>query len=205
MASTILAPPATRKARERLGAELFFVIFCKNVGSLEMLGMIPQDNVFTIRDESLFHLTWDTVAFLFCARHKGIDTALHRAVDGIFRRLAARRFLPVPSGGSLSRGDADASRRIQSAHPRCKEFHSAGRFSDRTGAYAALFEDADRRRADQGSRHQAVGSSPRGRAHAYPGSHRLRSEIAAAAADQSERKRDAAASALDARSLHGAD
>jgi hypothetical protein len=39
MGSTILAAPAMQKARERLGAELFFVIFRKNVGSLEMLGM----------------------------------------------------------------------------------------------------------------------------------------------------------------------
>jgi len=76
MGSTILAAPAMQKARERLGAELFFVIFRNNVGSLEPLGMIPLDNVFTIRDTSLFHLVWDTVAFLFWARRKGIDTVI---------------------------------------------------------------------------------------------------------------------------------
>ena len=37
MGTTILAAPAMRKARETLGAELFFVIFKKNVGSLELL------------------------------------------------------------------------------------------------------------------------------------------------------------------------
>ena len=76
LGSTILAAPAMHKASERLGAELFFVIFCKNVGSLELLGMIPPDNAFTIRDTSLFHLIWDTVAFLFWTRRKGIDTVI---------------------------------------------------------------------------------------------------------------------------------
>jgi ADP-heptose:LPS heptosyltransferase len=103
MGSTILAAPAMRKARERLGAELFFVIFCKNVGSLELLGMIPQDNVFTIRDASLFHLFWDTLAFLFWVRRKGIDTvidlelfsrytALMTGFSGGSRRIGFYRF-----------------------------------------------------------------------------------------------------------------
>src|SRR5262245_47310157 len=95
MGSTILAAPAMQKARERLGAELFFVIFRKNVGSLEMLGMISQNNVFTIRDESLFHLTWDTAAFLFWARHKGIDTVIDLE---LFSRYTA--MLAGFSGGS---------------------------------------------------------------------------------------------------------
>jgi hypothetical protein len=87
MGSTILAAPAMQKARERLGAELFFVIFRNNVASLELLGMIPQDNVFTIRDASLFHLIWDTVAFLFWARRKGIDTVIDLE---LFSRYTAR-------------------------------------------------------------------------------------------------------------------
>src|SRR5262245_757746 len=72
MGSTILAAPAMQKARERLGAELFFVIFRKNVGSLEMLGIIPQDNVFTISDASLLLHIWETLAFLFWVSRKGI-------------------------------------------------------------------------------------------------------------------------------------
>jgi hypothetical protein len=94
MGSTILAAPAMQKARERLGAELFFVIFRRNVGSLELLGMIPQDNVFTILGAAQGHRHGDRSRIVF---------TLHRAVDRIFRRLAARRFLPVSSGGSLSR------------------------------------------------------------------------------------------------------
>jgi hypothetical protein len=113
MGSTILAAPAMQKALERLGAELFFVIFRKNVGSLEMLGMIPQDNVFTIRDESLFHLTWDTVAFLFWARHKGIDTVIDLELFS--------RYTPLMtgfSGGSRRVGSTGSIRRVSIAE-RC--------------------------------------------------------------------------------------
>jgi ADP-heptose:LPS heptosyltransferase len=95
MGSTVLATPAMQKARERLDAELFFVIFRRNVGSLELLGMIPRDNVFTVRDASLFQLIWDTVAFLFWARRKGIDTVVDLE---LFSRYTA--LLTGFSGGS---------------------------------------------------------------------------------------------------------
>jgi ADP-heptose:LPS heptosyltransferase len=74
--STILAEPAMRKARDRLGAELFFVIFRRNVGSLDLVGTISPANIFTIRDTSLFHLAWDSLAFLVWTRRKGIDTVV---------------------------------------------------------------------------------------------------------------------------------
>ena len=38
MGTTLLAQPAMRKARERTGAELFFVIFARNIGSLDITG-----------------------------------------------------------------------------------------------------------------------------------------------------------------------
>src|ERR1044072_4055625 len=49
MGSTFLADPAMRKAGEQLGAELFFVIFARNAGSIELVGAVPSDNIFTIR------------------------------------------------------------------------------------------------------------------------------------------------------------
>jgi hypothetical protein len=54
MGTTILAEPAMRKAREQFSAELFFVIFARNVGSLQLLGTFPPDNIFTISDRSIF-------------------------------------------------------------------------------------------------------------------------------------------------------
>jgi ADP-heptose:LPS heptosyltransferase len=103
MGSTILAEPAMRKARERLGAELFFVIFRRNVGSLDLVGTIAPANIFTIRDNSLLHLAWDTLTFLIWTRRKGIDTvvdlelfsrftALITGFSGASRRVGFYRF-----------------------------------------------------------------------------------------------------------------
>lgn len=103
MGTTVLAEPAMRKARERLGVELFFVIFARNVGSLDLLGTFAAANVFTIRDASLRHLAWDTLAFLLWTRRKGIDTvvdlelfsrftALLTGFAGADRRVGFHRF-----------------------------------------------------------------------------------------------------------------
>jgi len=87
MGTTILAAPSMRKARETLGAELFFVIFRKNVGSLELLQTFPRDNIFTIRDTSLIHLALDTLAFLFWTRRKAIDTVIDLELFSRFTAL----------------------------------------------------------------------------------------------------------------------
>lgn len=76
MGSTILADPAMKKARDRLGAELFFVIFRKNRASLDLLGTIRPSHIFTIRESNLFTLALDTLRFLFWARQHKIDTVI---------------------------------------------------------------------------------------------------------------------------------
>ena len=65
MGTTVLAEPAMRKAREALSAELFFVIFARNVGSLELLGTFPPENIFTISDRSIFGSR--ATRWLFCS------------------------------------------------------------------------------------------------------------------------------------------
>src|SRR5260370_22564526 len=103
MGTTLLAEPAMRKARAALSAELFFVIFERNVGSLELLGTFPTENVFTISDKSLFALARDTLAFLRWCRRKHIDTvvdlelfsrftALLSGLSGADRRVGFHRF-----------------------------------------------------------------------------------------------------------------
>jgi hypothetical protein len=99
MGSTILAEPAMRNARDRLGAELFVVIFRRNVGSLDLVGTISPANIFTIRDTSLFHLAWDSLAFLVWTRRKGIDTVVDLE---LFSRFTA--LLVGLSGGSRRMG-----------------------------------------------------------------------------------------------------
>jgi len=103
MGTTILAEPAMRKARSTLNAELFFVIFKRNAGSLDLLGTFPRDNVFTISDRSLFALGRDTLDFLRWCRAKKIDTvvdlelfsrftALLSGLSGAGRRVGFHRF-----------------------------------------------------------------------------------------------------------------
>jgi ADP-heptose:LPS heptosyltransferase len=103
MGTTILAEPAMRKARTQLSAELFFVIFKRNAGSLDLLGTFPRENIFTISDKSLFALARDTLGFLRWCRRKDIDTvvdlelfsrftALLSGLSGAERRVGFHRF-----------------------------------------------------------------------------------------------------------------
>lgn len=76
MGSAILADPAMRKARERTGAECYFVIFAKNTDSLSFTGTIDRGHVFTLRTGSLLQLAGDALAFLAWTRHNAIDTVV---------------------------------------------------------------------------------------------------------------------------------
>lgn len=87
MGTTILAAPAMKKVREELRAELYFVIFRKNVGSIDLLGTFPRENVFTIRDTSITTLVVDTVKFLIWTRKNSIDTVLDLELFSRFTAL----------------------------------------------------------------------------------------------------------------------
>jgi ADP-heptose:LPS heptosyltransferase len=103
MGTTILAAPAMKKVRDELKAELYFAIFKKNVGSLDLLGTFPPANIFTIRDTSIVTLLVDTMKFLVWTRRNRIDTvidlelfsrftALLTGFSGAARRVAFYRF-----------------------------------------------------------------------------------------------------------------
>ncbi len=76
MGSTILADPAMRHAQAAFDAELHFVIFAKNKPSLDLLNTIPQENIFTLREEGLLTLVWDALRFIRWCRQKQIDTTV---------------------------------------------------------------------------------------------------------------------------------
>ncbi|MBP7518460.1 MAG: glycosyltransferase family 9 protein [Desulfobulbus sp.] len=76
MGATILAEPAMRKLRDRLGCELHFVIFAKNRPSLDILASVPADHVFTLREHGLLPLLTDTLRFLRWTRRRHIDTVI---------------------------------------------------------------------------------------------------------------------------------
>jgi ADP-heptose:LPS heptosyltransferase len=123
MGSTILADPALRKARERLNAELFFVIFACNRASLDLLNTIPAANIFTLRENNLFVLAWDTLRFLCWTRQQRIDTvidlelfsrftALLTGASGAATRVGFYRFC----GEGLYRGEMLTHRTAYNSH-----------------------------------------------------------------------------------------
>lgn len=87
MGSAILVDPAMEKIKNTLKAELFFVIFKKNKPSLDLLGTVPQENIFTIREDSLFNLAIDTIRFLLWTRSKKIDSVIDLELFSRFTAL----------------------------------------------------------------------------------------------------------------------
>ncbi len=86
MGSAILVDPAMRKLKDK-GASLYFVIFKKNAPSLHLLGTVPKENIFTIREDSLGSLIIDTLSFLLWTRKNKIDTVIDLELFSRFTAL----------------------------------------------------------------------------------------------------------------------
>lgn len=87
MGSTILVDPAMRKLQQVAGAELFFVIFAKNKPSLQLLNTVRDENIFTIREDGLFVLAFDSLRFLWWTRRRKIDTVIDLELFSRFTAL----------------------------------------------------------------------------------------------------------------------
>jgi ADP-heptose:LPS heptosyltransferase len=103
MGSTVIANPALEKTKRELGAEIFFLIFERNVDCLRLLPTVPEGNIVTIRETSLFALALDTLRFLRWVRKAKIDTVvdmelfsrysgLLTGLSGAKRRVGFHRF-----------------------------------------------------------------------------------------------------------------
>jgi len=103
MGSTVIANPAIDKVRETLGAQVYFVIFKRNVESLRLLNAIPESNIFTIRESNARVLAIDTLRFLWNVRKAKIDTVIDlelfsrysaflTGLSGARRRVGFHRF-----------------------------------------------------------------------------------------------------------------
>ena len=103
MGSTVIANPALQKAKDKLGAEIFFLIFERNADSLRLLDTVPEANIITIRETSVAALALDSLRFLRWARKAKIDTvvdlelfsrysALLTGLSGAMRRVGFHRF-----------------------------------------------------------------------------------------------------------------
>ena len=109
MGSAILADPAMK--RTALRHDVFFVIFKRNVASLGLLSTVPRGHVFTIREDSFWVLTLDTLRFLGWCRQKrisvAIDLELFSRFTAVLCGLSGARFrvgFCLPRSEGLFRG-----------------------------------------------------------------------------------------------------
>jgi ADP-heptose:LPS heptosyltransferase len=87
MGSTILVDPAMQKLKQKRGVNLFFVIFTKNKPSLDLLGTVPQENIFTIDESGMGSLMRDTLRFFLWTRKHRIDTVIDLELFSRFTAL----------------------------------------------------------------------------------------------------------------------
>jgi len=87
MGSAILVDPAMRKLQKARGAHLHFVIFKKNKPSLDLLGTVPQENIYTIRENNMWGFILDTWKFFFWVRRKKIDAVIDLELFSRFTAL----------------------------------------------------------------------------------------------------------------------
>jgi ADP-heptose:LPS heptosyltransferase len=93
MGSAILAYPALRAVQRRYpGAELYFLIFEKNRASVDILGLVPRENVLTIREKSLGTFLTDVIKAVARMHRERIDVVfdleLFTRVTAILTRLS---------------------------------------------------------------------------------------------------------------------
>ena len=104
MGTMVVAYPALRKARElHPDATLHFLCFTEVRSSVEILGIIPPDNIITVDAQSPLSFARDTLRFLWQARRRRIDTVINMEafvryssvlsyLSGADRRVGFHRF-----------------------------------------------------------------------------------------------------------------
>lgn len=97
MGSAIIVDPAMRKLKENIEGELFFVIFSKNKVSLQLLGTVKEENIYTIDESSIANLATSSLKFLQWCREKEIDSVIDLE---LFSRFTA---LLTASSGAVNR------------------------------------------------------------------------------------------------------
>jgi ADP-heptose:LPS heptosyltransferase len=75
--ATVIAAPAIERAIEMVGREnVFFAVFAENRPILDLLGLIPAENVVEIRGSGLFGIGMDTLRAIVRLRRERVDTAV---------------------------------------------------------------------------------------------------------------------------------
>jgi ADP-heptose:LPS heptosyltransferase len=88
MGSAILAYSSLVKARQAIGAEnIYFLVFKRNRESVELLNLLPQENIIVISDNSFLRFAFSAIAALFRIRKLGIDTVIDLELFSRFTAL----------------------------------------------------------------------------------------------------------------------
>ena len=111
--ATVLAYSAIERAVEMVGREnVYFCVFEENREILDILDVIPRENITPIRHKKFHQFLWDILKFLIQVRKSGIDTtidmeffarasAILAFMTGASRRVGLHRF----TGEGPYRGD----------------------------------------------------------------------------------------------------
>ncbi len=75
MGSAIIGDASIRHAHEQ-GLEIFYAIFKKNAVSLKLVGTVPEDHTYLIRDDNFAIFALDSFNFLLWARRNRIDAII---------------------------------------------------------------------------------------------------------------------------------
>jgi ADP-heptose:LPS heptosyltransferase len=133
MGTMVVAYPSLRKARElHPDATLHFLCFTQIRSSVEMLEIIPSENIITVDAHSGLSLARDTLQFLWRARRRRIDTVINLEafvryssmlsyLSGACRRVGFHRF----NQEGLYAGDLLTHKVLHNAH-----IHAAHTFLD---------------------------------------------------------------------------
>ena len=75
--ATVIAAPAILRAVDLVGRDnVFFAVFVENRPILDLLDLIPAENVIPIRSDGLFTIAIDTLRAIFRLRREKVDTAV---------------------------------------------------------------------------------------------------------------------------------
>jgi ADP-heptose:LPS heptosyltransferase len=76
MGSAIIAYSALKRARERYGDQIYFLIFDKNAESVALTGIIAEDHILKVDDSSFFNFVRSLLSQLWRIHKIGIDTVI---------------------------------------------------------------------------------------------------------------------------------
>ena len=100
--STVLAHEAVRRAVERVGREnVHFLVFEENRFIVDVIGLVPPGNVFTVRTGSAWTMATSSAAVIAAIRKKRIGACIDME---FFARFSAAESLAMSSTISWQRG-----------------------------------------------------------------------------------------------------